>query len=137
MPPSTTGRRARPDHAALVRGGLAAIAVALLTGSAMLPAQQPANPSDVGKGTANEGRQVSLHDQLRVGLKAYTPKDKAFLDRVVLLVDQGVLPRNLVDSTFLWARNHAVARKGRNPLRPIVYFEPALVLRARRLGISL
>lgn len=104
-------------------------------GQASLP--EPATPSRAGIEVAEEGRQVSLRDQLRIGLKAYTPKDKAFVNRVVDLVERGVLPRNLVDSTFLWARKNAVSRRGRNPLRPIVYFEPALILRAKRLGISL
>ncbi|MCA9257964.1 MAG: hypothetical protein KDA61_02135 [Planctomycetales bacterium] len=98
---------------------------------------EPANPSQMGEATANGRRQISLADQLKLGLRAYTPADRQYLDHVVHLVQTGVLPRSLVDSTFLWARSRAVARKGRNPLRPIVYFQPALTLRARRLGISI
>ena len=72
----------------------------------------------------------TVRDQLRVGLKAVTPADLAFINLVVQKVDQGVLPRKLVDSTFLWARNRYLTRPGSHRLRPIVYFQPALIARA-------
>lgn len=123
--------RTRP----LVVGALCA-ALTCGVGAALL-ADQPANPSDIGKNPGQEGRQVSLRDQLLIGLKAVTRSDKDFIDRVVLRVEQGKLPRALVDSTFLWARNRYKTRPGSYRLRPMVYFRPALVLRARRIGVAL
>ncbi|QDS97149.1 hypothetical protein [Adhaeretor mobilis] len=83
------------------------------------------------------GRQVALRDQLRVGLKAATKADARFIDQVVLEVHTGKLPRRLVDSTFLWARQRSKTRPGAHRLRPIIYFQPALTLQARRLGVRL
>ena len=64
-------------------------------------AQQPGN---IGPAP---GQQVTLRQQLTVGLKAFTKADFAFIDLVVLAVEQRKLPRILVDSTFLWARQKA------------------------------
>lgn len=86
--------------------------------------------------TSNSGRQLTLSEQLTYGLQVATEQDKEFVARVVALVHVGVLPRRLVDSTFLWARQKAALVGGAAAIRPMVYFRPALVLRARRLGIS-
>lgn len=122
---------------------VATIAAAILLGADPLRAQQPiltpgtprqitpAAPSD------RQGRQVKLRDQLRVGLKAKTKADLAFIDLVVLRVNQGVLPRKLVDATFLWARNRHRSHNNIRRLRPMVYFQPALVRQARKLGVTL
>jgi hypothetical protein len=74
------------------------------------------------------GKSVSLKDQLEKGLKARRPQEFAFIARVAALVEQGKLPRKLVDSTFLWARSSR---------HPFQYFERGLKVRARRLGIPL
>jgi len=87
--------------------------------------------------TANQGRRLSLEVQLRVGLRATTKADRAFIERVVTLVQQGTLPKNLVDGTFLWARRRASRKSRSRELRPMVYFRPALVLRAKRIGVKL
>jgi len=84
-----------------------------------------------------QGRQVSLQQQLTAGLKVITNADKAFINRVVLAVEQGRLPRKLVDSTFLWSRYRAARKSYTRRLRPIVYFQPALTLQAKRIGILL
>ena len=84
-----------------------------------------------------QGRKLTLRDQLTLGLRAFTKADKAFIDKVVILVEQKKLPRSLVDSTFLWARQRAVRHSRSRRLRPIVYFQPGLTQRARRLGIKL
>jgi hypothetical protein len=103
-----------------------------------LHAQQPApQPVQASNTTNRQGRQVSLFDQLRVGLKAVTKEDFAFINLVVLRVNEGVLPRELVDSTFLWARNRYRSHSGRHRLRPMVYFKPALTARAKKLGVLL
>jgi hypothetical protein len=111
------------------------LAVAAVLFGASLPAQQPAvRPSDPRN---TNGRQITLRDQLRTGLKAVLPADFVFIDLVVLRVNQGVLPRALVDTTFLWARRRVQSTHPKYRQRPMVYFQPALVLRARKLGISL
>ena len=116
----------------------ASIVVAALIVAARLQAlQAPVTPHTIGAAGNRSGRQVKLYDQLRVGLKARTKADLEFIDLVVLRVDQGKLPRKLVDSTFLWARNRYKTKPGSHRLRPIVYFQPALTLRAKQLGISL
>jgi len=94
-------------------------------------AQQPGN---IGPA---RGRQINLRQQLTTGLKAFTKGDFAFIDLVVLAVEQKKLPRRLVDSTFLWAREKAVRRSYSRSLRPMVYFKPGLILRARKLGVKL
>jgi hypothetical protein len=111
------------------------VAAAAVLFGASLPAQQPAvRPSDSRN---RDGRQITLRDQLRVGLKAFTPADFVYIDLIVLRVNQGVLPRELVDSTFLWARRRVQGTHPKYRQRPIVYFQPALAIRARKLGISL
>ena len=108
----------------------------ILTLANLLPHRQGAvgqQPS----GTSAQGRQLSLADQLRVGLKVKTKADQGLIAAVVKAVEEGRLPRALVDSTFLWARERAQRRSKRRELRPIVYFQPALVLRAKKLGLKL
>lgn len=84
-----------------------------------------------------QGRQLSLKQQLTLGLKAVTPSDKEFIDLVVFRVEQGKLPRSLVDSTFLWARQRADAKSYSRSLRPMVYFKPGLIARTKKLHIEL
>ena len=126
-----SGRVSRPATALLT------MLVALGAAASALLAQQSGTNSQAGRNNGNQGRQVSLEDQLRVGLKAFTKADFAFLESVVTKVQAGVLPRRLVDSTFLWARRRATWHRGPRRLRPMVYFRPALILRARPLGVNL
>jgi len=95
----------------------------------------------VGQGsvepTQNQGRRLSLAEQLRYGLRVSVKSDKQFIDHVVALVQQGKLPKKLVDSTFLWARQRSARKSRSRELRPMVYFKPALVLRAKRIGVKL
>jgi hypothetical protein len=80
---------------------------------------------------------MPLRLMLTLGLKAVTKEDYAFIDMVVLKVDEGVLPRALVNSTFLWARERANRESPTMALRPIVYFRPATLTAAKQLGIKL
>jgi len=116
---------------------LLAAVVAVVAVSSVLQAQQPPTPVQPSTPFNRGGRQVSLYDQLRVGLKATTKSDFAFINLVVLRVNQGKLPRPLVDSTFLWARNRYKSRPGVSRLRPMVYFQPALIERAKKAGVLL
>ena len=84
-----------------------------------------------------QGRRVDLRDQLISGLRAFTPADRAFIDKVITAVNQGKLPRRVVDGTFFWARDRAARRSSMRRLRPMVYFRPALTARAKRFGVVL
>ncbi len=72
---------------------------------------------------------VTLREQLEFGLLARTPDERAFVAKVVALVNDGTLPQSLVQSTFLWARY-------KKPY-PMPFFRQALILRAQAVGISL
>lgn len=115
---------------------LATVAVAAVGGVALCATNNgpPVTPAD----TINrQGRQITLRDQLRTGLKAFTPEDFEFIDLVVLRVEQGTLPRSMVDSTFLWARRRVTGLSMHYSKRPMVYFRPALVKRAGAIGVAL
>jgi hypothetical protein len=103
-----------------------ALAVSLLglaAGQTHVAAQQ----SDSSPGVS--GPTVDLRIQLEKGLKARLPREFAFIDHVIGMVDSNQLPRDLVQSTFLWAR-------AKKPY-PFPYFENGLRLRAARQGIRL
>jgi hypothetical protein len=119
------------------RRGIALALLAAAIGAATLRAQQPTQPVRPSDQKGLQGRQISLRDQLRTGLKAFTPEDFAFIDLVVLRVNQGALPRSIVDSTFLWARRRVETNRPQYRQRPMVYFQPALAARARRMGVLL
>ena len=101
----------------------AAVAVCLSAVLTQVPAQQ----STVSATT--DVKVASLRDQLEKGLKARLPREFAFIDRVVGMVDAKQLPYDLVQSTFLWAR---VKRP-----YPFPYFEMGLRTRAARQGIKI
>ena len=73
---------------------------------------------------------ISLEDQLNTGLKTRRPEETEFIEKVARLVNEGKLPRKLVDSTFMWAVR-------RRQTYPFPAFERALRLQADRLGVDL
>lgn len=75
-----------------------------------------------------DGIQVDFKQQLETGLYARRDEEFAFIARVVQMVNQGQLSRELVTSTFIWARK-------KRPY-PYVYFERGLKVRAARIGIT-
>jgi len=93
---------------------------------------RPVTPADRFKAG---GRQVKLYDMLRVGLKAKTEADFEYIAEVVKLVDEGKLPRDMVDSSFLYARYRYKTHPGSFKLRPMVYFQPSLTARAKKIGV--
>lgn len=95
---------------------------------------RPVTPSDRLK---EGGRQVNLYDMLRVGLKAKTKADFEYIAEVVQKVEQGKLPRDMVDSSFLYARYRYRTHPGSHKLRPMVYFQPSLSARAKKIGVIL
>lgn len=100
----------------------AVAAVALLLGPTATPRATADEPT-LSRANAD------LKSVLEKGLKARRPEEFAFVRRVVERVEDGSLPVSLVRSTFLWARQ-------RQPY-PVVYFERAMRVRAKKLGITL
>ena len=78
----------------------------------------------------NVGVQVAnLKQQLEGGLRIQRPQDFAFIDRVVVMVENKQLPLDMVKSTFAWSRT-------KEPY-PFVYFERGLRARAAKRGINI
>jgi hypothetical protein len=73
---------------------------------------------------------TSLHEQLTKGLRVVSPEQQQFVKVVVAHVDQGVLPRAMVNLVYKWALE-------RNPKFPFPYFEYSLRTLAQRRGITL
>jgi sulfite exporter TauE/SafE len=65
-------------------------------------------------------------DQMKAALRTATVEEDGFIDRVLVLVQRGILPEDLVQSTFLWARKKAKHK--------FQYFKIALKLRAADRG---
>jgi hypothetical protein len=88
---------------------------------------------DVGRhhaaAAAESGGIENLKKTLAEVLRARRPEEFAFLNRVVELVEDGDLPRSMVESTFNWAR--------KKPRHPFQYFEQALRIRAKRIGVEI
>jgi hypothetical protein len=66
---------------------------------------------------------------MKIVLHTATPQEEGFIDKVIARVDNGTLPLDLVQSTFLWAR-----KKQR---KKFFYFKQGLILRAAAQGIAL
>lgn len=71
---------------------------------------------------------LDLQQQLEKGLKARRPVEFAYIAQIVQMVENDQLPRELVDSTFVWAY--------KKPSRRIQYFQFALRARAAKLGYT-
>ena len=65
---------------------------------------------------------------MKAALRTITPEEDGFIDRVVDKMNRNILPRKLVESTFLWAK--------KKPNHKFQYFHRALILRAARQGIK-
>lgn len=99
-----------------------------------LAANVPTSPLQQGR----PSQKITLRERLIAGLKARLPSEVDFVDEVVDEVNAGHLPQRLVDETFFWARGRANLRQVWNrQRRPIIYFQPAMIARADRLGIDL
>lgn len=92
---------------------------------------------NLGVAPSKPQRPISLRDRLVVGLKARLKSEIAFVEAVVAKVQTGQIPQRQVDETFFWARQRAEVTRGRRPLRPIIYFQPAMRARAKLLRVSL
>jgi hypothetical protein len=72
---------------------------------------------------------LDLKSQLEKGLYARRPVEFEYISQIIQLVEDGQLPRDLVTSTFVWAR--------KKPNRRLQYFQFALQSRARSLDVEL
>jgi hypothetical protein len=61
---------------------------------------------------------LDLKSQLEKGLYARRPVEFEYIEQIIQLVEDGELPRDLVTSTFVWAR--------KKPNRRLQYFQFAL-----------
>lgn len=102
-----------------------ALVAAWLTGLAIGFAQA-ADPKPIADGGVTG---LDLKTQLEKGLKARRPVEFQYIAQINKLVEEGKLPRNLVASTFIWAR--------KLPNRNLQYFQFALQARARNLHVKL
>jgi hypothetical protein len=86
---------------------------------------------------AKPNRPNSFRDRLVVGLKARRKSELAFIDAVVSAVETGRIPARLVDQTYFWARGRAGNTWYAKSRRPIIYFQPAMRARAKKLRVAL
>jgi hypothetical protein len=117
----------------------ASMVAALLVIGVAISRASAAN-QEIERVVVNPGRAsttVTLRDRLVVGLEARLKSEISFVELVVAKVRTGQLPQRLVDETFLWARQRVQKGRLNQTYRPIVFFEPAMRLRAKRLKVDL
>ncbi len=73
---------------------------------------------------------ATLEDQLNKGLRAATPDQLEFVQVVVAFVDQGKIPRAMVNLVYKWALE-------RNASIPFPYFAYAMRVLSKRRGVEL
>ena len=66
---------------------------------------------------------------IRMGLRTTWVEDQGFIERVVVMSQEGKLPGSMIDSTFDWAR-----KKQRHQFQ---YFKSALTVQAEQIGVDL
>jgi hypothetical protein len=118
---------------------LIAVCVGLLATDGAVFEALAANP-EVGEfdvQPAKAEQPITLRDRLVVGLQARLKTEVAFCNSVAVQVQLGNLPQRLVDETFFWARERAAPPRNGLQYRPIIYFQPAMKLRAKKIGVEL
>jgi hypothetical protein len=73
---------------------------------------------------------VELRVQLQNGLRVFLPEQQAFLDQVLIEVDNGRISRSMVNMVYVWSQR-------RNRKVPFPYFEYAMRVLAERRGVTL
>lgn len=76
------------------------------------------------------GRITPLREQLTKGLRVVTQEQAQFVNVVVAFVDQGRIPRAMVNLVYRWSLE-------RHSRVPFPYFEYALRVLAKRRGVNL
>lgn len=92
-------------------------------------AQAQVQEFDANQAEVNPGEVVRLEEQLMNGLRVVTPDQRVYVTQIVALVDQGQLPRAMVNVVYTWALK-------RNPRVPLPYFQFALQALAERRGVT-
>lgn len=113
--------------------------IAVLSGLWSSGAIGQVNPTLPGKSTMrplDPQHPETYREVLIFGLKAKLPTELAFIDSVVVAVEEGRLPSRLVDQTYFWARTRSGNSLYGRPNRPIIYFIPALQARLKKLHIN-
>lgn len=109
------------------------VAVVAMLGMTGIAAADDSIPSEIGAigmpEVADQSGIENLKLTLQQVLHARRPEEFDFIEKVVLMVDQKQLPRDLVESSFAYAR--------KKPRRQFQYFEFALRARAKEIGINL
>jgi hypothetical protein len=67
---------------------------------------------------------------MKAALRTATVEEGGFVDYVLMKVDKGKLPPDLVDSTFQWARKKPTKHR-------FQYFKQGLIVRAGDIGIKI
>lgn len=101
----------------------AVFAAATSVANRIVAADPPASGSGLPAG-------FDLKKQLEKGLKAQRPSDFVYIQKVVAKVENGTLPRTLVEQAFLFARQS-------DRTYPFIYFQFALNKLAAKVGITL
>jgi hypothetical protein len=112
-------------------------ALTLMLGAIVFHARAAGETQRVAVSPGRARQVISLRDRLVVGLQARLKSEVAFVERVVSKVQTGQLPQRLVDETFFWARDRASIERNGTARRPIIFFQPAMALRAQRLRVEL
>ena len=103
--------------------------ISCLLSLALLSAAVPSRADEPLLAVTGSQATPDLKDVLEKGLRARRPEEFAFIATVLTHVNNGTLPRDLVEGTFLWARKH--------PQNEFQYFEFALRDRAKKIGVTL
>jgi hypothetical protein len=109
------------------KGIFVALLMSVLLG--VVPQNAPAGDRLDSRNVSQDAEKEELLALLEVGLKPASPREFAFLVKVVQMVAERRLSREMVEGTFVWAR--------RQSGWSFPYFEQALRMRARRAGIKI
>jgi hypothetical protein len=69
-------------------------------------------------------------ETMKAALHTATPQEEGFISGVLAKVSAGMLPYEMVQSTFLWAKQKPSHRR-------FFYFKQGLTLRAKQIGVTL
>ena len=99
-------------------------------GSGMVFAQFPLSQAIAVQD--EDPRTANLRERLVNGLRVRTDEERAFIEKVIVGVENGSIPQDLVDSSFLWVRN----KKSRSNF-PFFYFERVLRIQGKKRGVAI
>ena len=76
------------------------------------------------------GASLLTADTMRAALRTANPNEEAYITYVATLLEQGRLPREMVEGAFQWARRTPYPKR-------VQYFKHALIRQAAAVGITL